>query len=50
MTPDWPDGARHVVDWNRGDLIAFPAQTCWHRVMPTTKGLRRTIVVWAKTQ
>ena len=48
MTPRWPDGERRAVAWGRGDLIAFPARKVWHRVMPTTAGLRRTLVVWAK--
>ena len=48
MTPKWPGGKRRAVAWRKGDLIAFPAQKVWHRVMPTTAGLRRTLVVWAK--
>ena len=42
------DGERRAVAWGRGDLIAFPARKVWHRVMPTTAGLRKTLVVWAK--
>lgn len=48
MRPRWPGGQASAVQWKRGDVIAFPACEVWHRVMPTTKGLRRTIVVWAK--
>ena len=48
MTPKWPGGKRRAVAWRKGDLIAFPAQKVWHRVMPTTSGLRKTLVIWCK--
>ena len=48
MLPKWPGGRKRAVQWRKGDLIAFPARKVWHRVMPTTAGLRKTLVVWAK--
>ena len=48
MRPQWPGGVASAVDWRRGDVIAFPACEVWHRVLPTTRGIRRTLVVWAK--
>lgn len=48
MTPKWPAGKRRAVAWRKGDLIAFPATRVWHRVMPTTAGVRKTLVCWAK--
>ena len=48
MRPQWPGGVASSVTWRRGDVIAFPACEVWHRVLPTTQGIRRTLVVWAK--
>ena len=48
MRPQWPGGVSSAVDWSRGDVIAFPACEVLHSVLPTTRGIRRTLVVWAK--
>jgi len=45
-TDSYPHGA--VVSFRKGDIIAFRAKHLWHRVLPTTQGIRKTIVLWAK--
>mmetsp|Transcript_25770 Transcript_25770/g.102900 ORF Transcript_25770/g.102900 Transcript_25770/m.102900 type:complete len:253 (+) Transcript_25770:459-1217(+) len=37
-----------TVAWRKGDAIAFRAKQLWHRVLPTTEGMRKTLVLWAK--
>lgn len=48
MVPTYPNGEKHTLRWNKGDLIVFQARYLWHRVLPTTAGLRKTLVLWAK--
>lgn len=49
MTPTYnSEGTPHTLHWHKGDLIVFKAKELWHRVLPTTKGLRKTLVLWAK--
>lgn len=48
MTPTYPSGIHHTVVWRKGDAIAFRSKALWHRVLPTTSGIRKTLVLWAK--
>ncbi|KAJ8598844.1 hypothetical protein CTAYLR_008547 [Chrysophaeum taylorii] len=48
MVPAYPDGIHHTLAWHKGDIIAFLAKRLWHRVLPTTAGIRKTLVLWAK--
>ena len=46
MSPSYPNG--HDLPLRKGDLIAFQAKKLWHRVLPTTHGTRKSLVLWAK--
>jgi len=48
VMPAFPHGPATAVQWRKGDIIAFPAKHLWHRVLPTTRGLRKSLVLWAK--
>jgi len=48
MVPTYPDGVTHALHWHKGDVIVFKAKVLWHRVLPTTAGMRKTLVLWAK--
>lgn len=48
MIPTYPQGTPHTIVWAKGDIIAFRSKFLWHRVLPTTAGTRKTLVLWAK--
>jgi predicted 2-oxoglutarate/Fe(II)-dependent dioxygenase YbiX len=46
--PGVKPGKPRSVPLRAGDAIGFPSQRLEHRVLPVTRGLRQSIVFWAK--